>query len=141
MMGIDDAVAAGSALLNNVISRIWPDPTEAEKAKIAALQAESAAALDLMRVKLSAILAEAQSPDPWTSRARPSFLYVVYLLLLMAIPMGILAAFDPPLAERIAQGTRLWLAAIPGDIVDLFEMVMLGYIGGRSLEKIKGAAK
>jgi hypothetical protein len=31
---------------------------------------------------MAAVLAEAESPDPWTSRARPSFLYVMYVLLL-----------------------------------------------------------
>jgi hypothetical protein len=38
-------------------------------------------------------LAEAQSADPWTSRARPNFLYVMYILLPTALPTGVLSAF------------------------------------------------
>ena len=44
---------------------------------------------------MQAIVAEAQSTDPWTSRARPSFLYMMYALILWAIPMGLIAAADP----------------------------------------------
>ena len=48
--------------------------------------------LEAIQARLSAIVTEARSPDPWTSRARPSFLYVMYVMLLWAIPMGVLAA-------------------------------------------------
>ena len=58
-----------------LIDRLIPDPTEREKAKLALLQAEGQQALQEMQVSLSAILAEANSLDPWTSRARPTFLY------------------------------------------------------------------
>jgi hypothetical protein len=34
MFGIDDAIAAGSNLISTVVSRIWPDATEAEKDKL-----------------------------------------------------------------------------------------------------------
>ena len=66
---------AGSRL----IDRLVPDPVEREKAKLALLQAEGQLALQEMQTSLSAILAEANSQDPWTSRARPTFLYVIYL--------------------------------------------------------------
>ena len=45
---------------------------------------------------MSAIVAEANSSDPWTSRARPSFLYLIYVLLLFAVPMG----FSPPFTRE-----------------------------------------
>lgn len=51
--------------------------------------------LSMVQTQLSAIIAEASSPDPWTSRARPNFLYVVYILLLWSIPMGVLYIFKP----------------------------------------------
>ena len=38
--------------------------------------------------QMQAIVAEAQSADPRTSRARPSFLYVMYALLIWSIPMA-----------------------------------------------------
>jgi len=123
-----------------IIDKVLPDPAQRDAAKLALLQAQQNGQLEEAKTQLSAILAEAQSTDPWTSRARPSFLYVVYILILMSIPMGILSAFNPAIAQHIADGMKNWLAAIPAEIVDLFKWVMLGYIGGRSLEKVKGAA-
>ncbi|MCA3070912.1 MAG: hypothetical protein ING77_18620 [Rhodocyclaceae bacterium] len=38
-----------------------------------------------MRVSLSAILAEVASGDPWTSRARPTFLHVIYGVILLSV--------------------------------------------------------
>ena len=124
-----------------IIDKIIPDPAAKAKAQLDLIQAEKAGELEQAKTQLSAILAEAQSTDPWTSRARPSFLYVVYILLLFSLPMGILSAWSPDTAKAIAGGMQSWLAAIPSEIIELFKWVMLGYIGGRSIEKVKGAAK
>ena len=51
---------------------------------------------------MQAIVAEAQSTDPWTSRARPAFLYVMCALLMWSIPMGLIAAAEPKMAQGIA---------------------------------------
>jgi len=84
-------------------------------------------------------LAEANSTDKWTSRARPSFLYVVYILMLASLPMGVLYAISPDTATHVTTGFNAWLKGIPEPIVNLFQWVMLGYIGGRTYEKVKGA--
>ena len=130
-------VDAGLQILNKVI----PDPEAREKAKLEFLKQEQDGQFQEVKLQMSAILAEAQSADKWTSRARPSFLYVVYILILAGLPMGVLYAFSPETATLIAQGFGEWLKSIPSEIIDLFKWVMLGYIGGRSFEKIKGAAK
>lgn len=126
---------------SKIIDKVVPDPAERDKAKLELIKAQQSGELDQIKVQLSAILAEAQSPDPWTSRARPSFLYVVYLLILFSIPMGVLTIFSPDSASALTLGFKAWLAAIPDAFIQLFGVVMLGYIGGRSIEKIKGAAK
>jgi hypothetical protein len=105
------------------------------------MKMQQAGELDEVKVQLSAIIAEAQSSDPWTSRARPSFLYVVYVLLLWSIPMGILAVVKPDAAVTFTVGFKGWLTAIPDSILQLFGVVMTGYVAGRSWEKVKGAAK
>lgn len=128
-------------LLSQILDRLLPDEAAREKAKAELLKAENQQALEEWRVRLSAILTEAQSADVWTSRARPSFLYVVYILILMSIPMGLVHASDAALAARITEGFRAWLQAIPEPLIQLFGVVMLGYIGGRSWEKVKGAAR
>lgn len=137
LTGLGSLFDFGSKILDKVI----PDPAERDKAKLELLKAQQAGDLDQVKTQLSAILAEAQSPDPWTSRARPSFLYVVYILLLSAIPMGVVFAISPETAHDVTEGFKDWLASIPPDILDLFKWVMLGYITGRSYEKVKGAAK
>lgn len=124
-----------------VLDRIIPDEKAREAAKLELLRQQQAGEMEMVKTQLSAIITEAQSADPWTSRARPTFLYVVYILILAALPMGVLSAFNPPLAKDIAAGMQAWLASIPSDIVDLFQWVMLGYVGARSIEKVKGASK
>ena len=63
------------------------------------------------------------------------------LVILAAIPMGVLWAFAPAAADSIATGLQKWLAAIPDAVWQLFTFGYLGYTGGRSWEKIKGASK
>lgn len=123
---------------SKIIDKFFPDPAEKAKAQLELLQMQQAGELESVKVSLSAILAEAQSADPWTSRARPSFLYVVYILLLWAIPMGVLAIFNPAAAATFTAGFKGWMAAIPEPVLALFGTVMLGYSLGRSYEKGKG---
>jgi len=139
--GIDDAIANVSGLLTTAINKIWPDPSDKSKAEALVITAAADAAINQLKAAQAVMLAEAQSADPWTSRARPSFLYVVYIMLLASIPMGVVHAFSPATAAEITIGFKAWLAAIPEPIIQLFGMVMLGYIGGRSWEKVKGVAK
>lgn len=128
-------------LITSVIDKIgglFPSDKEKNAAKILLLQAEQNGELETVKVQLSAILTESQSADPWTSRARPSFMYVIYILILMAIPMGFLSAFRPDMALAVAAGFKAWLVAIPDSLYTLFGVGYLGYTGARSLEKVKG---
>lgn len=124
-----------------LIDKLIPDKEAAAKAKLDLIALEQQGQLEELRTRMSAILAEAQSDDPWTSRARPSFLYVVYLLILFSLPMGFLSAVSPETATQVSAGFSQWLSALPESLTDLFTFVMLGYIGGRSWEKVKGVAK
>lgn len=126
---------------SKLIDKLFPDPEQKAKAQLEFLKMQQAGELDEIKVQLSAIIAEAQSSDPWTSRARPSFLYVVYILLLWSIPMGVLSVFRPDAAAAFTVGFKGWMSAIPDPILTLFGTVMTGYVLGRSWEKVKGAAK
>ncbi|HVA15479.1 MAG TPA: 3TM-type holin [Stellaceae bacterium] len=139
--GIDDAVGAVSSLAATIINKVFPDPQDAAKAKALLEAADAQAAIQQTASQLQAIVAEAQSTDKWTSRARPSFLYVCYCMILTSIPMGVLYAFDANHAQKIAAGLQAWLAAIPDPVWQLFTVGYLGYTGGRSWEKIKGASR
>ena len=124
-------------LVSGVLDKVIPDPKAREAAKLKLIQEAQSGKLKEVEKQLSAIVAEAQSKDPWTSRARPTFLYVVYLLILTSIPMALVHAFNPELALRLIEGFHGWLAAIPESIITLFGVGYLGYTGARSYDKYK----
>ena len=132
-----DPLTAISDLGNTLIKRFFPDKIE-QAQKLAEFE-EMKQNGDLKRaeVRMSAIVMEAKSSDKWTSRARPSFLYVMYLMILSAIPMGVLYAYDPQLASHIATGMKEWLAAIPTPMWWLFGSGYLGYDVCRTVDKGK----
>ena len=124
----------------SIIDKIIPDKEERARAKLELLQLEGTQELKKLEAQLSAIVAEASSADPWTSRARPSFLYVMYVLILSAIPMGILSAFRPEVAQNIARGMNTYLGGLPEPLYVLFGTGYLGYTAARQWGKARGAA-
>ena len=135
---VRDPVTAGIDLIGKAIDKFVPDKKAAAEAKIALYQAERTGDLKEIEVALSAILQDSKSADPWTSRARPSFLYVMYAMILAAIPMGFLHAFSAETAIAVAAGMKAWLDAIPQELYWLFGAGYLGYTGFRSFDKYKG---
>jgi hypothetical protein len=127
---------------SKIIDKLFPDKVaqEAErtKAQLALLQMQQSGEMTELTERMKAIVTEASSSDPWTSRARPSFMYVMYIMILASIPMGILSAFNPSIATAIAQGMKAWLAAIPSEFVQLFGVGYIGYAAARTVDKIKG---
>ena len=126
------------APIAGLIDKIIPDPRARDAAKLELIKLQGTQDMETLRTQLSAIVAEAQSTDPWTSRARPSFLYVMYAMILWAIPMGLIAAADPRMASGIATGMNAYLAGIPEPMWALFGTGYLGYTAARSWGKAKG---
>lgn len=124
--------------LTHIIDKIIPDPTARAQAKLQLLQLQGTQDMDVLNAQLSAIIAEAKSPDPWTSRARPSFLYIIYIMILWALPMGLIAAFRPQTATAIATGMNAYLNGIPTSLWSLFGTGYLGYTAARQWGKVKG---
>lgn len=133
----DTLVGPVAAILDQII----PDPRARDEAKLELLKLQGTQDMETLRTQLSAIVAEAQSTDPWTSRARPSFLYVMYVIILWAIPMGLIAAVRPQLAAGIATGMNDYLGGIPDSMWTLFGTGYLGYTAARSWAKAKGVEK
>lgn len=135
---MDPIIGGGLLKLGStILDKIFPDPEQRARAQIELMKAEKEGQLKEAQLQMSAILAEASSNDPWTSRARPSFMYVMYILILTCIPMGILAAFHPEIAIKISEGMKQWLSAIPEELWTVFGIGYLGYTGARSFEKFK----
>ena len=127
--------------LASIIDKVIPDKAAREKAKLELIKLEGSQEMQQVEARLSAIIAEAQSADPWTSRARPSFLYVMYAMILWALPMGLIAAFRPEAARDIAAGMNAYLAGLPEPLYALFGTGYLGYTAARQWGKAKGVDK
>ena len=60
--------------ITSIIDKIIPDKEARAKAKLELMKLEGTQEMNLIEARLQAIVAEANSQDPWTSRARPSFM-------------------------------------------------------------------
>ena len=126
--------------LSAVLDRIIPDARARDAAKLELLKLQGTPDLDALRGRLDAT-AVARPTDPWTSRARPTFLYVMYVMILWAIPMGLIAAFEPRVAASVVGGMTAYLKGIPDSLWALFGTGYLGYTAARSLGKARGIEK
>ena len=127
--------------ISKLLDKIIPDPEARDRAKLELLKVQGGQEMDALKAQMAAIVAEANSADPWTSRARPSFLYVMYTLILWAIPMGLISAVNPGMAQGIARGMSAYLSGIPEELYALFGTGYLGYTAARAWGKAKGAER
>ena len=81
--------------VSKLLDKIIPDPQARDRAKLELIKLQGDQEMAAIGAQMQAIVVEAQSTDPWTSRARPSFLYVMYALILWAIPMVLLLLPTP----------------------------------------------
>ncbi len=121
--------------LFKIIDRIIPDEGARQNAKLELVKSENQQALNEIQASLSAILAEANSDDVWTSRARPSFLYVMYVVICSCFIGGIIGIWYPAQTAQAATNINALLRAIPQELYSLFGMGYLGYTGARSFDK------
>jgi hypothetical protein len=134
-MPIFDAVIGPLAA---IIDKVIPDKAARDKAKLQLLELQGTQELEALKVQVSGIVAEAASADPWTSRARPSFLYVMYAMILWSLPMGLISAIQPEAAKSIAFGIAAYLNGLPEPLYALFGTGYLGYTVARQWGKNKG---
>jgi len=127
--------------VSRLLDKIIPDPEARDRAKLELIKLQGDQEMQAIGAQMQAIVAEAQSPDAWTSRARPSFLYVMYALILWAIPMGLIAAVDPKLALGIGNGMASYLRGLPEELYMLFGTGYLGYTAARTWGKARGVEK
>lgn len=124
------------------------DPTKKAEAELALLKLQQDASfrdaeneLRRMETAMSAINTEGASADPYTSRARPSFLYVMYIVILVGLPLSFLAIWFPTEITTVQATFGAWVKGLPEEMWWLFGTGYLGYAGARTWEKTKGASK
>jgi hypothetical protein len=136
---IGDLVAG---LLGKVIDRAWPDPAQRAQAAIELEKLRQAGEFKELDSAMQVILAEANSQDPWTSRARPSFMYVFYFILLaLVIVAPVLGIFNPNEMKSFFENVKYGFEAVPEALWWTFSAGYLGYTTARTYEKKVGMAK
>jgi hypothetical protein len=134
----------GGDTISKVVDRVLPKKISQEDR----IKLEQEFEIELMNndtklesYKRDLIRAEAESEDKFVSRARPTFLYIVYIILVfnfIIVPIGNqLITFAALFLDK--SSPEFYTVELPKDLYDLFKIVMLGYIGGRSWEKVKKA--
>jgi len=108
-----------------IVSKFIPDASQ-----------QATAAEQVSQAMIQLQLEDAKSQDLYIKRARPTFMYVMYLLLLVAVPCGILYIVNPKLANAFVDGAGAWFSALPDSLYNLLEVCFGVYGIGRSAEKI-----
>lgn len=119
-----------------LIDRFFPDEESKAKAKVDLINAEQKGELAHLDSQMRIIVAEAKSADPWTSRARPTFMYVFYAILIvncLMIPM--IGLWKPEIMALFYENMKLGLEAIPTELWTLFGVAFTGYTASRSYDK------
>lgn len=131
------ALVSMAPALFGLIDNLFTSDKERDEVKLKLIAMEKAGALEELKVSMSAILAEAQSADPYTSRARPTFLYVMYGAIGMCFLGSILGIWFPTHIDTAAANLGKLLSAIPESLWWLFGAGYLGYTATRSFDKWK----
>lgn len=134
------AIATGVFdIASSIIDKLIPDPEAKAAAQIKLMEMDQQGRLTELQLQMSAILAEANSQDPWTSRARPSFLYLFYFItafMVMFAPM--IGVFFPDRMDLFFLNVSKGFEAIPEPMWWSFSVAFLGYTGGKTIEAVKG---
>lgn len=134
---VTGAIASGLVGIgSSLIERLFPNPEAQAKAKLELLTMQQSGELKELEIGMSAIVAEAQSEDPWTSRARPSFMYVFYAVIIsLTIVAPIIGVFFPEAMAQFFTNVAAGFEAIPEPMWWTFTAGYLGYSGARTYEK------
>ena len=130
-----DPISAALDLGNTLISRIFPDPAQADAAKLELLKLQQSGDLAQMTAQTDINKVEASNSSIFVSGWRPAIgwvcaLALAYQYLLKPLAMGILPNFGIAIAPLPGLDDNLWQLM----------MGMLGMGGLRTFEKIQGVA-
>ena len=130
-----DPISAALDLGNTLITRIFPDPAQADAAKLELLKLQQSGDLAQMTAQTDINKVEASNSSIFVSGWRPCCgwvcaLALAYQYLLKPLAMGILPNFGIAIAPLPGLDDNLWQLM----------MGMLGMGGLRTMEKMQGVA-
>ena len=126
--------------VDRILGRFFPDPLDRDKARLLLLELQQNGELAKIAAQSNMIMAEANSKDKWTSRARPSFMYVFYAILIMLMVGSIVSIWYPAEVQTASDTFQKLFAGIPEPMWWTFTAGYLGYTGARTYEKRTGVA-
>ena len=110
-----------------LIDRLFPDPVARDKAKVELLTMQANGELEELKVRMSSIVAEAQSDSWLAANWRPlTMLSFVFIIFNNWVLYPYFKAFGLPV---------IYLE-VPVNVWDIIEVGLGGYVIGRSGEKI-----
>lgn len=137
---VSAAIATGVFDLGrDLINKLIQDPQANAAAQLKLMELDQQGELTKLQLQMSAILAEANSNDPWTSRARPSFMYLFYTLVsFMVMVAPVIGVFFPEKMDLFFMNVNKGFSSIPQELWWTFTAGFLGYSGSKTFEAIKG---
>jgi len=124
----------------NLIDKLIPDPAANAAAQLELMRLDQNGQLTQLQLQMSAILAEANSTDPWTSRARPSFMYLFYIVILAMVVIAPMVGIWFPLSmDMFFTNVSKGFNAIPSELWTTFTIGYVGYSASKTYEQTKGA--
>jgi len=146
MMGLFSAsdvtgIGAVASTVNTIVSRLWPDKTEEQKAQLAAALQDSQLAADLAKGQMAVNAAEAANASVFVAGWRPAIGWVCAVSLAAYYPPRFLAATILWVISVVKAGH--WIAPQDVGISDILGLMgsMLGLAGLRTVETVKGVAR
>lgn len=125
-----------------IIDKLIPDPEAKARAQLELIRLQQEGAFKEIEVRMSAIIAEASSTDPWTSRARPAFMWCFYLILVaLVIVAPLFGIFFAAGMEQFYVNVAAGFAALPEPLWWTFTTGYLGYTAARQYGKAQGTDK
>ena len=130
-----DPISAALDLGNTLISRIFPDPAQADAAKLELLKLQQSGDLATMTAQTDINKAEASSSSLFVSGWRPAIGWVCALALAYQYLIR-------PLSGTVASIAGIVIPPLPGLDDNLWQLMMgmLGMGGLRTFEKVQGVA-
>jgi hypothetical protein len=125
-----------------IIDKLIPDKLEAERLKQETIRLNQQGEFKAEENRYNAIVTEASSTDPWTSRARPSFMYVFYFILLfLTVVCPFIGLYSPDAMAAVYTSVKAGFAALPEELWWTFTAGYLGYTTSRYYEKKNSLAR
>ncbi|GLS27750.1 3TM-type holin [Marinibactrum halimedae] len=125
-----------AGLLTSAIDKFAISKADKAKLKHEAAKLAMEGRFKEQEMAIQAIVAEAKSSDPYTSRARPTFLYVMYGVIIFCFLGGILGIWWPDQTFQAAKNIEALLDSVPEGMWIMFGAGYLGYVKKRSDDKL-----